>query len=205
MGRPEARETAKFCLMMDKFFDCCNVRNDKDAKHAIKPFLKPYTKEDLNEDPLEEGGERFDFLKGMLVDLYKWRLSIALRGKPEEFSDDARQKMFISHQTYEGIVITVKSLMECVKYLLTEGGLDYVLSNKFCQDDLENYFGKQRAIGGYKDNLRVAEVSKNDDLIKSQFSNSSIVGSNVETKIDKYNDISEIPLKKRKRSKPDEE
>ena len=40
-GPPEANGTAKFCLMMDKFFDCLNVRNTKDHSIKRKPFLKP--------------------------------------------------------------------------------------------------------------------------------------------------------------------
>ena len=33
--------TAKFCLMMDMFFDCLNVRNTSEFKDKLKPFLKP--------------------------------------------------------------------------------------------------------------------------------------------------------------------
>ena len=54
--------------------------------------------------------------------------------------------MFISHQTYEGLQTTVYSFIEVCKFLL-QRGVPYVLSERFCQDDLENYFGRQRAIG----------------------------------------------------------
>ena len=43
----------------------------------------------------------------------------------------------------------ILSLKGVVPYLLTKG-LKYVLSKKFCQDDLENYFGRQRAISRKK-------------------------------------------------------
>ena len=31
-GPPDAAGTAKYCLMMDTFFDCCNVRNSKEGQ-----------------------------------------------------------------------------------------------------------------------------------------------------------------------------
>ena len=44
----------------------------------------------------------------------------------------------------------ILSLQGVVPYLLTKG-LRYVLSEKFCHDDVENYFGRQRAIDWYKE------------------------------------------------------
>ena len=41
-GSEEAAGTGTFCLMMDKFFDCLNVRNTKEHITKRKPFLKPY-------------------------------------------------------------------------------------------------------------------------------------------------------------------
>ena len=50
-----------------------------------------------------------------------------------------------------GLQITVHSFKEVCKYLL-HNGVKFILSERFCQDDLENYFGRQRAIGSRKDN-----------------------------------------------------
>lgn len=41
-GGDEATETARFLLMMDKFFDCVNVRNFTHGIRAAKPFQQPY-------------------------------------------------------------------------------------------------------------------------------------------------------------------
>ena len=41
-GSEEAEETGQFCIMMDKFFDCLNVRNTKEDIIKRKPLLKPY-------------------------------------------------------------------------------------------------------------------------------------------------------------------
>ena len=78
--------------------------------------------------------------------------------------------MFLAWQTYEGLLITVNSFVEATRYLLKEGGVLYILSKRFCQDYLENYFGRQRAIGRRRDNPNVRDVGYNDNTIKSQYS-----------------------------------
>ena len=69
----------------------------------------------------------------------------------------------------EGLQITVHSFKEVCKYLL-HNGVKFILSKWFCQDDLENYFGRQRAIGARKNNPSVKDVGYNDNTINSQFS-----------------------------------
>ena len=48
--------------------------------------------------------------------------------------------MFVSWQSYQVLQITVLSFKEVCKFLLQEG-IPYILSERFCQGDLENYFG----------------------------------------------------------------
>ena len=106
--------------------------------------------------------------------------------------------MFISWQSYEGIQISVYSFTEVCKFLL-ENGVQYILSERFCQDDLENYFGRQRAIGHRCDNPSVRDVGYNDNTIKSQFSVRPISG-NVQAATGKFNNLDNTPLPKRKKS-----
>ncbi|XP_047135769.1 uncharacterized protein LOC124812779 [Hydra vulgaris] len=184
-GPPEAAGTSTFCIMMDKFFDCLNVRNTFDHRLKKKPFLKPY--ESLTD-------ERYHWLDEFLEYLRLWKVSIETRAG--HYNDNSKSKMFLSWQTYEGLKITVYSFKEVVKFLL-ENGLKYVLSERFCQDDLENYFGRQRAIGRRQDNPSVRDVGYNDNIIKSQFSIRPIAG-NVHSN-STFSDISSSPLPKRKR------
>lgn len=67
------------------------------------------------------------------------------------FTQSARAKMFLSWQTYEGFSITVHSAIEVVRFLLEEG-MEFVLTERFCQDPVEEYFGKQRQLGRRSDN-----------------------------------------------------
>ena len=52
--------------------------------------------------------------------------------------------MFISWETYEGIQISVHSVIETTKYLLTQG-MEFALTERFNQDCAEEYFGRQKS------------------------------------------------------------
>lgn len=126
-GDAEMAVTAQYCQMVDSFFDCLNVRGVMENMHKRKPNLAPYT--DMN-DP------RFSWLEEEFLNyLTEWKASIEAR---EGFSKDAQSRMFISWQTFEGLQITVFSIIEVVKYLLSQG-MEFVLTERFCQDPAEEY------------------------------------------------------------------
>ena len=56
--------------------------------------------------------------------------------------------------------MTVKSAIAITKFLLSEG-FEFVLTERFCQDDVEEYFGYQRA-QGRSDNPSAIEFGYND-------------------------------------------
>ena len=51
---------------------------------------------------------------------------------------------------------------DLAKQLLSEDGVDYVLSDKFNQDPLEEHFGKQRSRGGSNENPSLKEYMDNE-------------------------------------------
>ena len=137
-----------------------------------------------------------DCLENDFLNYYElWKESI--NNRPGNFTDHAKSNMFISWQTHEGLQMTVYALQEVVKFLLNNG-VKYVLSEKFCQDDLENYFGRQRAIGHRRDNPSVRDAGYNDNTIKTQYSVRPIAG-NVREGPRKWNIIDNDPLPKRKK------
>ena len=73
--------------------------------------------------------------------------------------------MFISWQRYEGLPVTVLSFKEICKFLL-EYDVPYILSERFSQEDVENYFGGQRAIGRICDSPTVWDFDYNYHAIK---------------------------------------
>jgi len=77
--------------------------------------------------------------ESILAFLNSWKESVEKRSG--HFTANDREKMFLSHQTYEGLVITVNSVIEATQFLL-ESGMPFVLTEKFNQDVLEEYFGR---------------------------------------------------------------
>ena len=185
-GPEETAGTAKFCIMVDKFFDCLNVRNTTEHITKRKPFLKPYYSID---------DARFEWLDEFIQYFKLWKESIEERNDAN-YTENARSQMFISWQSYEGLQITVLSFKKVCKFLLEQGVL-YIISERFSQDDVENYFGRHHAIGRRCDNPTVRDFGCNDNTIKLQYSVRPIAG-NVRGPDSKFNEIITEPLPKKK-------
>ena len=128
--------------------------------------------------------------------LNDWKESTLNR--PGNFSPAARQKMFLSQQTYEGLKISAYSHVEAIQFLLSEG-FQYVLSERFMQDVLEDYFGHQRSKGGRSDNPTAQQFGYNDLTIAAQRDIAPVIRGNVGGRYEKkkWFQISEEPVKKR--------
>ena len=156
-GPPEAAGTAKFALMMDTFFDCLNVRSASEHKFKRKPYLAPYK---------SLVDERFSWLEKEFLPFFEeWRIST--KNRAGNYTPNARSKMFISWQTYEGLQITSLAAIEATKFLLTEG-VEYVLTERFCQDPVEEYFGNQRKLGHRSDNPDMFTSGHNTNTLRIQ-------------------------------------
>ena len=184
----EADELAKFIGMVNDFFDMANVRSIKEHVHKRNPNLKPY------KDPHDE---RLTWMKDVfLAYLDQWKITVTDR---PGFSKEEKQMMFISSQTYEGYHITINSLVNIVQFLLNEGFL-YVLTERFMQDVLEEYFGYQRARGRRSDNPTAQEFGYNDITINMQRTikpKGNVHGRNQ----GHWVEVSDEPLPKRPKSK----
>ena len=182
--------TAEYCEMIDGFFDTMNVRGTSEHIRKRKDKLAPYTNID---DP------RFEWLENVFLHyLRSWKDSIAVRNG--NFTQNARSKMFISWQTFEGFQITTYSVTEAIKFLLSEG-MEFVLTERFCQDPVEEYFGNQRKLGRRSDNPDLKTFGYNDNTIRIQKSISCQSG-NTRGRYDKkrsWENITDEQLSKRKR------
>ena len=190
-GPPEAAGTAKYCEMVDKFFDCLNVRNTKEYECKRKPFLAPYTDAD---------DERFTWLESeFLPYLSSWKEST--ENRDGDFTQNARNKMFISWQTMEGFQMTTFAMIEAVKYLLSQG-MEYILTEKFCQDPVEEYFGGQRKIGRRSDNPDMYMFGYNNNALHVQrnvgANTGNTRGRHRNSKRSAWKDVDNEPLPKRK-------
>ena len=140
---------------MNSFFDCLNVRCTTEGKIKRNNSLLPYTSPD---------DERFNWLENVFLKyLNDWQGSI--QNRSGTFSAKAKAKMFISKQTFEGLTITVYSIINIIKSLLHEG-MEFVLTEKLCQDVIEEHFGRQRSLGRTNDNPTVRQFGYNDNILR---------------------------------------
>ena len=191
-GKEDVRGTAQFCQMMNDFFDCANVRSLTEHARKRNPFIKPYETPD---------DERFTWLKDVFLKyLEDWRESTLQR--EGNYSVDDRGKMFLSLQTYKGLKICVHSHIEAIQFLLAEG-FQYVLSERFMQDVLEDYFGHQRSKGGHSDNPTAQQFGYNDLTIAAQRDIAPVIRGNVGGRYvkKKWYQVSDEPVKKRRKPK----
>lgn len=106
--------------------------------------------------------------------------------------------MFLSWQTHEGFKITTHSVIEATKLLLNEG-MEFVLTERFCQDALEEYFGNQRKLGKRCDNPDIRMFGYNEKSLGIQRS-VSIQSGNTKGRKDKrraWENVSNDPVPKR--------
>ena len=108
--------------------------------------------------------------------------------------------MFLSLQTYNGLKISIYSHIEAIQFLLPEG-FQYVLSERFMQDVLEDYFGHQRAEGGRSDNPTAKQFGYKDLTIAAQRDIAPVLTGNVGGRYEKnkWHQVSDEPVKKRKK------
>ena len=191
-GVDDVQATAKFCMMINDFFDCTNVRSLTEHVSKRNHMIKPYTSQD---------DERFIWLEDVFLKyLNTWKDSTTTREGVYSSSD--REKMFLSSQTYEGFKISVYSHVEAIKFLLAQG-FQYVLSERFMQDVVEDYFGHQRAKGGRSDNPTAQQFGYNDLTIAAQRDIAPVVRGNVGGRYskEKWYKVSDEPVHKRKKQK----
>ena len=111
--------------------------------------------------------------RGVFAIFSEWKKSIACcEGK---YSLSQRERMFISEQTYEGLQISTNSVLEVTKYLLNSG-TSFVLTEKFNQDALEEYFGRHRSLGRRNDNPSIYEMGYNCNTLRIQRSYVPVTG-----------------------------
>ena len=101
------------------------------------------------------------------------------------------------------ITHTVRSFVEMTKLLLTENRGLFLLSERFSQDSLENYFGKQRARGGRNENPNLVQTLVSAAALRVQSSAAmDTVRGNCRRKrqldFSEREAISDTPLPKRK-------
>ena len=134
-----------------------NVRNINSHKFELKRSLLPFSRVD---------DSRFLWLRNIFLQYFEDWLS-PIEQRPLNFSWNAKGKMFIFQQTCKGFKITVNWITEAVQFLL-QHEVSYALMERFSQDLLENYFGRQHSLGTRKDNPSLRDFRFNINAIRNQ-------------------------------------
>ena len=95
----------------------------------------------------------------------------------------------------------MRSFVSLAKELLSEDGVQFLLSEKFSQDPLEEYFSRQRGVGGRFDNPDVHQFGSN--VLPLEVAGTAIAVSakaNVKSTTRKAQ-LDNTPLERRKRRK----
>ena len=110
--------------------------------------------------------------------------------------------MFISLQTYQGFQTTVYSVIEVTKFLLNQG-VEFVLTERFCQDPVEEYFGNQRKLGRRCDNPDMHVFGYSTNMLQIQRSVSCTYGNTkgCRDKSEAWENVVEDKPPKRKKQK----
>ena len=108
-GPPEVAGTAKFCLLMDSSFDIMSIRNIQSHEFERKPFLAPF---------ISVNYDHSGWLQNVFLNYFEDWLAF-IEQRPRNFSrNGCSSNMFISWHKFEGLIITVHSVKEAVKFLL---------------------------------------------------------------------------------------
>ena len=162
-GDPSVVGTAMFCRMINDFFDCSNVRSTTEHERKRNDRIKPYESVD---------DERLVWMKDTFLKyLEEWKSSTQTR--EGSFTAIAREKIFLSRQTYEAFKITVNSHVEAVNFLLSEG-FKYVLSERFMQDVIEDYLGIQEGVMERKSGVTFLKTLRKNVRKKSDVATNNI-------------------------------
>ncbi|XP_077535872.1 uncharacterized protein LOC144148165 [Haemaphysalis longicornis] len=115
-----AEATVEFTLFLNNLFDALNRRFPGEGLTlGCKDFLV-----------IESASKWLD----------EWEQEVVNGDIPKDF--------FLTPSTAEGLRVTLKSVLELSRYLLTECNFKYVLTSKMNQDPLECFFGIIRQAGG---------------------------------------------------------
>ena len=143
----QAKSLSKFICIMDKWFDCMNASSFDESKHTRKANRNPYSS--LQDQRLEWLENEFPLY------FEKWAENV--ENRPGQFTKKERAAMQLSAPTLKGLLMTTKSVVACIKFLLGKGA-KFVLTSHFNQDPLEQFFGFCRHKTGHNHNPNVVQA-----------------------------------------------
>ena len=126
MNNEEFRETARFCHMFDRFFDCLNTRRAGEGREKRKPDLEPYASDEdsrliVSSVPsltiiLIVCSMHLQWLENdFLGYLREWEEGVEKR---DGYSKDDKRRMTLSQETMRGLRMTGMFSITSEKFII---------------------------------------------------------------------------------------
>ena len=150
------KATRDLIYILNRWFDIMNTRALGESVAKRNPDLSVFSYVD---DP------RLQWLESVFLGYFEtWKSSVDER--PGVYSESDKARMQLSHQTIKGFTITTKSIVECIKFMLSKGAR-FVMTAHFNQDPLEQLFGHVRHKGGSNQNPTVYEAINSINTLRA--------------------------------------
>ncbi|XP_064485417.1 uncharacterized protein LOC135397753 [Ornithodoros turicata] len=130
-------ETVEFMDTMHRWFLLMDVSNCTQHIHQNYADTKQY---------LCETDERLEWLESTFLEYLG------------ELKSQCHVKNFLTKETYEGLLLTTRSNVDCTRYLLRVMNFGFVLTRKMSSDPIESFFGWLRKTAGSNDQTDVRAV-----------------------------------------------
>ncbi|XP_075726358.1 uncharacterized protein LOC142768285 [Rhipicephalus microplus] len=168
--------TVQFMDTVHRWFVLMNVSNSTQHIHKKNADCKQFE---------SAGDERLIWLETSFLDYLA------------DLKSQCLAKNFLTKETYEGLVITTRSNVDCVQYLLEEMSFHFVLTRKMSLDPFELFFGWMRKSVGSNDQRDVRAVLTGIEKtlktsVASASSNSNVMAA------EESNRLSTLPQQKHK-------
>ncbi|KAK3929584.1 Transposable element P transposase [Frankliniella fusca] len=176
-GWPSTSETVEFIQRVNNWFDLLNGAFSTQGIRTNNRRLDAYTIKDVEDYENNVEGSRFKELEDFQKYLDDWKAEVESRKDTSLMSDlgvqplagddsfhalndsqtegdqeeDASSRNLLPHQTLRGIEMSWKSFIGATTFLL-RNGVTFINARIFCQDPLEQNFGRQRMAGGGSNN-----------------------------------------------------
>ncbi|XP_052127944.1 uncharacterized protein LOC127750386 [Frankliniella occidentalis] len=221
---PNTSKLVDFLLKTNNWFDLLNGASTSHGARKNNRRLDPYTQSDLddfkNNSPTSRFKELFDYLDylnaweeeitqkklqganmSMMSELGVQQLEeVSFHALEESKNEESEfdSKCLLPHQTLLGIEMSTRAFVGAVSFLIGEG-ISFVNARSFCQDPLEQNFGKQRQGGGGSSAPNVQQYYFKQRNISTigQLAAAKRNAGNTEI-VNEGNNISSEPLPKRK-------
>lgn len=221
-------ETVEFIQRVNNWFDLLNGAYSTQGIRTNNRRLAAYTIKDVEDYENGVEGSRFKELEDFQKYLDDWKEEVQSRKDASLMSDlgvqpladddgsfhalndsqtegdqeeDASSKNLLPHQTLRGIEMSWKSFIGATTFLL-RNGVNYINARVFCQDPLEQNFGRQRMAGGGSNNPNFQQYLHKQRGFSTigALSAANKRGNTEVVKEDDENVSSSEPLPKRKRT-----